>query len=179
MEVPYELERMNLGAGEQQDEEYLSINPNGTLPTLVDDGTVIYESAAIVMYLADRFPDRGMAPPRHTARRGLYYQWMMYATATLEPPIEDIFRHTKSLPEERRISAVVEDAQQRLIKPVEVLEAALGDRDYLITEFTSADVMIGSLLIWGYSMNVFQSTELYTYAERLKKRQGYRKATAD
>jgi len=70
--VPYELKRLNLQAGEQKKPGYLKINPNGTVPALVDGDLALFESAAICQYLADKFPEKRLAPPVGTPERGRY-----------------------------------------------------------------------------------------------------------
>ncbi len=82
----YELKMIDLSQGKQNDPDYLRLNPNGKVPTLVIEGKqVMFESAAITMYLADRHPAAKLAPgPKETAR-GHYYQWMTHLTNTLQP----------------------------------------------------------------------------------------------
>src|SRR5215471_12778214 len=82
--APYELRRLDLMAGEQKRPEFLKINPNGAVPALVDGDTALFESAAICEHLADRFPEKRLAPPLGTPARGHYYQWIQFATCTLE-----------------------------------------------------------------------------------------------
>jgi len=91
---PYELVSLDLQAGDQKKPEYLKINPNGTVPTLVDGDLVLYESAAICQYLADKFPDKRLAPPVNTPARGYYYQWIHFSMSTIEPPLLTLFLHT-------------------------------------------------------------------------------------
>lgn len=82
----YELKTIDLSTGKQRDPEYLKLNPNGKVPTLVVDGRqVMFESAAITMYLADRHPEAGLSPAAADSARGHYYQWMTHLTNTLQP----------------------------------------------------------------------------------------------
>ena len=97
--VPYDLVRMNLQAGDTKRPEYLKINPNGAVPALQDGDLCLFESAAICLYLTDKFPEKRLAPPVGTPARGLYYQWVQYAMNGLEPPAVDIFAHTMMRPE--------------------------------------------------------------------------------
>src|SRR5947207_15156799 len=80
--VPYELVKMT--AAQTKTPEYLAVHPLGKVPALQDDGVTIFESAAIIAHLADKF---GLAPKAGTAQRGLYYQWIIFAMATLEPAV--------------------------------------------------------------------------------------------
>ena len=86
---------------EQRSAEYLAnVHPLGHVPVLVDGETRVFESGAIVAYLADRFPDKGFAPAPGTPERGQYYQWLSYAATELEPHAALYFAHNVRLPEE-------------------------------------------------------------------------------
>jgi glutathione S-transferase len=184
--VPYELVRVNLEAGEQRGAEYLKLNPNGTVPTLVDDDLVLYESAAIVQYLADKFPEARLAPAVGTAARGKYYQWIQYAMSALEPPAVTIFVHTNGLPlgrpEAERIPQLVPPAQAQLATAVRVVDDALADRMYILgADFSAADVMIGSMLGWCMMLGMVSgdATNVQKYLGRLATRPAVARAQAD
>src|SRR4029077_9227029 len=130
--VPYDLVRLRLDAGDTKRTEYLAVNPNGTVPTLVDGDLTVYESAAICQYLADQFPARRLAPPIGTPARGLYYQWIQYAACTVEPPAVAIFMHTVRLPEAERSAQVVKENQARLGVALGVVERALAGREFML-----------------------------------------------
>ena len=152
---PYELATLNLQAGDQKKPEYLKLNPNGTVPTLVDGDVVLYESAAICQYLADKFPDKKLAPAIGTPSRGLYYQWIHYAMSGVEPPAVTIFLHTMIKPEAERIPVLVDEARKQLAAAVKVVDAALAGREYLLgSQFSAADVMMGSTLNWCQMMGM-------------------------
>src|SRR4051794_3745039 len=86
--VPHELHRVDLANGEHRSPEYLArVHPLGHVPVLVDGETAIFESAAIIAYLADRFPEKQLAPAPGSPERGPYYQWMFYAVTELEPHV--------------------------------------------------------------------------------------------
>ncbi|MEZ4302554.1 MAG: glutathione S-transferase N-terminal domain-containing protein, partial [Polyangiaceae bacterium] len=82
---PYELVNVDLEKGEHKQLPYLRIHPLGRVPALVDGDAVIFESIAICMYLADKYPEKKLAPPVGTPERGQYYQWMLFAASELEP----------------------------------------------------------------------------------------------
>ena len=107
LEVPYELHRLDLAAGEHKQPPYLELQPHGAVPVLVDGETVVFESAAICLYLADRFPERGLAPRAGDPARGAYYQWLVYSISELEPPVALTFAHKVRLPEANRVPAMV------------------------------------------------------------------------
>src|SRR5258705_12836566 len=89
--APYELVRLDLSRGEHKKPEYMKIHPHGSVPALDDGDLALFESAAICAYLADKFPEKRLAPPVGTPARGLYYQWIVYSMATMEPPILKVF----------------------------------------------------------------------------------------
>jgi len=82
--VPYELRRLDIDKGEQRDPEYLKLNPNGLVPTLIVDGRPHYEAAALLMLLAERHPDAKLAPLTGSPERALYLQWMLHLSNTVQ-----------------------------------------------------------------------------------------------
>jgi glutathione S-transferase len=80
----YELVLVDRAENAQKSKDYLKINPNGRIPTLVDGGLVMFEAAAIVLHLVDRHPDGGLAPKIGTPERARFYQWMAFLTNSLQ-----------------------------------------------------------------------------------------------
>lgn len=181
MEVPYELVRLDLGQKEHKRPEYLAIHPHGTVPALVDGNLALMESSAICMYLADKYPEKGLAPAPGTQERGLYYQWMVYAVATLEPPLVQIFQHTMLLPEAERSSKALGEGQEKFREVARVLADALDGKQFLVgNRFTAADIMIGSTLVWAALMGLLaDQPTLQAYVQRLQERPACQKAQAD
>jgi len=180
--APYELVRINLTAGEQKKPEYLAINPNGAVPTLVDGDLVLYESAAICQYLTDKFPEKKLAPAVGTPARGLYYQWIHYAMSALEPPAVTLFMQTMRKPEAERDAKVIAEAQTQLAAALKVVDAALEGRDYMLgKEFTTADVMVGSTVAWCQMLGAVGpgTKNLGSYLARLLSRPAQQRAMAD
>ncbi len=180
--APYELVRLNLAAGDQRQPQYLAVNPNGTVPTLIDGELTLFESAAICQYLADKFPDKRLAPPLGTPARGLYYQWIHYAMSGLEPPAVTIFMHTIQKPEAERIPALVTEAKKQLAASLRVVDRALAGRTHILgDQFTAADVMIGSTLAWAQMMGLLGSDlqAIPAYMGRLAARPAFQRANAD
>ena len=179
--VPYELVTLDMQKGEHKTPAYMKVHPHGAVPALVDGDLQLFESAAICAYLADKFPEKRLAPPPGTAARGLYYQWMVYAIATLEPPVIDVFMQTVMLPEAERKPAVVEAARKTFADVASVLEQALGTRPFLLgDQFTAADVMIGSTLGWAQMLGLLEGRKtLQQYVQRLSERPALQKAQGD
>ena len=178
---PYELVRLTLGT-DNKTPAYLKINPNGTVPTLVDGDLVLFESAAICQHLADRHPEKRLAPPLGTPARGLYYQWIHYAMSGLEPPLVTIFLHTINKPEAERIPVLVTEARAQLRTVLGVVEQALAGRPFILgDQLTTADVLVGSTLVWAQMMSLLGDDRPATaaYLTRLASRPAFQRATAD
>lgn len=179
--APYDLVRLNLQTGEHKTPEYLKKNPNGTVPTLVDGDVVLFESGAICQYLADKFPEKRLAPPVGTPARGLYYQWIHYAMSGLEPPTVTLFLHTIMKPEGERIPKLVDEARPQLTAALRVVEQALAGRTFLLgNQFTAADVMVGSTIGWAQMMGIVGNDlpGVAAYVARLGERPAYQRAAA-
>ncbi|MDQ4062416.1 MAG: glutathione S-transferase family protein [Actinomycetota bacterium] len=139
-DADYEIVYIDLEKGEHKAPEFLEINPAGKLPALVEGDSRIFESAAICLYLDDKFPEANLAPKVGAPGRGRYLSLMVYSTSQLEPAMGDMLMGTETLPQRGWTDfETVED----------VIEGELGDGTYLFGDwFTAADVMIGSMLLW-------------------------------
>ena len=179
--APYELVKLDLSKNEHKAPAYMKVHPHGAVPALVDGDLQMFESAAICAYLADKFPEKRLAPPLGTPARGLYYQWMVYAIATLEPPVLQVFMNTIMLPEAERSAAAADEGRTKFADVGRVLEQAIGSKPYLLGEqFSAADVMIGSTLAWAQFMGLLDRfPTLQQYVQRLSERPAFQKAQTD
>lgn len=143
--VPYENVPTSF-VGDAQKPDYLRLNPNGKVPTLVDDdGTVVFESLAINLHLARKY-DRGLWP-KTPAGEVHALQWSFWAVTELEPWVVPIIGHRAFLPEAQRDAKLADAAEQSLQKPVRVLDGVLAGRDWLVEDrFTVADLNVQSVL---------------------------------
>ena len=156
--VPYEIVLIDFKGGEHKGAEYRKIHPHGQLPALQDGTLTMFESAAICAYLADKFPDKRMAPALGTVDRGMYYQWMFYAVAALEA-----FRLER----------------ERIKECFLVLDRVIDGHEFIVgNKITAADVMIGSGLIWldarHHLLNDFPALD--AYAKRMLARPSFQRA---
>lgn len=156
--VPYEIVLIDFKGGEHKTVEYRKIHPHGQLPALQDGALTMFESAAICAYLADKFPDKQMAPALGTIERGMYYQWMFYSMAALEAYALD---------------------RERMKECFLVLDRTLESREYIAgNRITAADVMIGSGVVWidarHHLLNDFPSLD--AYAKRMMARPSFQRA---
>lgn len=158
---------------EMKADDYLAINPMGKVPAIVHDGKVITECAAICAYLADAFPEAGLAPTE--AERADYYRWLFFTAGPVEQAITDRNFGFEPTPEQERMAGY--GSYDRVM---DVLDKALSDRKYICGDrFTMADVYVGSQVDWGLQFGTVPETDGFkAYAERLRDRENYRNAKA-
>ena len=145
---PYQLVDKSLRADDLRSADYLKLNPNARIPTLVDGETVLWESMAINLYLAQKYPGpmhcADPAVPGHAA------QWSFWAMLEIEMLLLHILEHRVLLAEQARDISVVERNTLLLQKPLGILNAALAGRSHLASDsFTVADLNVASILSWG------------------------------
>jgi glutathione S-transferase len=152
---------------------YRAINPMGKVPAIVHHGRVVTECAAICAYLAEAFPDAGLAPTE--AERADYYRWLFFAAGPLEQAITD--RHLNVVPTEDQMRMV---GYGNYALAVDVLEGAVTAHPYIAGDrFTAADVYVGSQVIWGTLYETLPKRAAFVdYADRLTARPAYRTAKA-
>jgi glutathione S-transferase len=119
---------------------YLAINPMGKVPSIRHGDVVVTECAAICAYLADAFPQAGLAPPVGDRRRGTYYRWLFFGAGPLEAAVTNKMLGFETKPEQGRMAGYgsLEDT-------LNVAESAIRGRDYILgDQFSAADVYFGS-----------------------------------
>jgi glutathione S-transferase len=163
---PYETVFLDYGTT-MKAPDYLAINPMGKVPTIRHGETVVTEAAAICAYLADMFPDRGLAPPPGNQRRGPYYRWMFFAAG----PIEAVISNTAlgvTVPPDKEPMMGYGTAD----KALGVLEQALAAGPYLCgDQFTAADLYVGSQLGFGMMFGIIGKRPVFEdYVGRLQSR---------
>lgn len=122
--------------------------PLGKIPVLqVDAGPPFCESGAILQFLLERFGEGRLEPPVDHPERGPYLQWLHYAEGTLSQPLSTLLWHVRYKQDAEEVPSVIADARQRLDGVLAFLANGLGDREYLVGDFTAADIMNGFLLI--------------------------------
>jgi glutathione S-transferase len=146
LQVEYEHVPINF-SDECKTAEYLKLNPNGHIPTLVDGDTVLWESMAINLYLVQKFG--GPLQPRTVEEYGHTVKWSFWGMTEVERPLLDLLFHRAIFPEGQRDRAVAERAWKDLQKPLGILDDALRDRQFLINEaFSAGDLNLASILAW-------------------------------
>ena len=166
--APFELVFVDREHGALRSPGFLKLNPNGKIPVLVDGDLVLNESVAIVLYLADKYADRGLLP-RDVAGRGEVYRWLLFAATELEQPLWRIARNTRLYPEERRQPTDVAIAGEEFQDMAAVLDARLRGRRFVAGEnVTVADFVTAYTLDWGNMAGLLgRFPGLVEYMERL------------
>jgi len=179
LELPYSLQLVDLFGGERQQPAYRKIHPHGSVPAIAFDGQVMIESCAMCHWLTDQHPHKQLAPAPDTAQRRDYEQWSFYVPGTLEPLPFQILLHTKILPDNERVPAIVPWAMRGYEKVLAVLDQELQTRDYIAGQaFSTADILLGSTLMLLPDM-LDGHRALQDYTARLQTRPAFVRASKD
>lgn len=168
--APYETVFLDYGTT-MKGADYLAINPMGKVPAIRHDKTVVTECAAICAYLADAFPEAGLAPP--TTERGAYYRWLFFAAGPLEAAV--ISRAMAwEVPEGKDVTVGFGSYEAA----IDTLEEAVSAGDYIAgSTFTAADVYVGSHISWGMSFGTIEKRPVFeAYWARLSDRPALHRA---
>ncbi len=170
--VEYELETVDIRGGSRHSEEFLAASPMGKVPALVDEEVAMAESAAICIYVADRYAPGRLAPPPDAADRGKFLYWCLYTPAVIEPAMAEKFSGADS----NRQSHGWGDYDTM----IETLEKGLDDGPWILgNKFSAADVMLGSSVVFMRLFGILpDSPTLSSYADRCLARPGYLAAMA-
>jgi glutathione S-transferase len=161
LEVPHEVITLNLKGGETRTPKFRELNPNAKVPVLVHDGTSIWESSAITMYLGEIFGVEKKLWPAAGPARGEAMKWVAWSNVTLAEAIIRLLRNTKDwYPAEQRNERAGEAAREDLDRCLRVLDEALGRRPYVCGGYSLVDAHLSSFVEWLRHSGV----DLSTYA---------------
>ena len=160
--APYELRAVNMKAGEQRKPAFLAVNPMGKVPAILHRGGLVTEQVAIFVYLADLFPQAGLAPARDDPRRGPYLRWMAYYGSSFEPAVVD-----RALKREPGPLAMVPYGDYDTM--LKTLTDQLAKGPYLLGDrMTAADVLWGTALAWTTMFKLVPEMPMITsYVKRM------------
>lgn len=169
--VDYELCIVDFRENEQLSPEYRSINPMGKVPTIRHNGTVVTETVAIYIYLADAFGKAGLAPAMDDPTRGSYLRWLVFYAACFEPALGDVAGKREPLP---RAQSPYADFATVL----DTITAAITPGPYLLGDtFSAADVLWANAFRWVTSFGLVEaSPAISAYMERVLSRPAQIKA---
>ena len=178
-ELGLDYERIDAGGpfGYTSDPEYLNMNPNGLVPTISDEGFILWESNAIVRYLAAKH-GAGTLWPEDLRRRADADRWMDWQLATLWATMRPVFIGLIRTPPGERDHDAIETARKKTVEAWNILEAHIEDRFYMLgRHFTMADLPLGVSIYRWLRLDVEKppTPNLGAYHERLKERPAFRK----
>jgi len=131
LDVDFEFVNVDPSRGELRRPEFLAVNPAGKLPVLVDGDFVLTESVAIVLYLAEKYPEKGLLPAGLRARAEVN-RWLLFCATELEQPLWRITRHRLLYPPEKRLAAEIPIAREDFLDMAAVLERHMEGRQFLV-----------------------------------------------
>ena len=152
---------------------YLAINPMGKVPALRHGDTVVTETAAICAYLADAFPQAGLAPSSGDRLRGPYYRWLFFTAGPLEAAVSNKALGFVVPPERERMMGY-----GRVEQTMSVIETALSRSEFLVGDgFTAADLYVGSHLGFGMMFGTIERRPTFErYWQRVSARPACQRA---
>ena len=168
--APYEARILDY-ATTMKGADYLAINPMGKVPAVVHDGKVVTECAAICAYLADAFPEAGLAPD--VADRADYYRWLFFAAGPVEQAITAKQFGLEPDADQQRMAGF-----GSLPAALDALESAVADKAFVAGDrFSAADVYVGSQIDWGLQFGTIASRPAFeAYVAPLRTRAPYKRA---
>jgi len=177
LKVPYERTDAGLQFGVVNEPFYRKMNPNGRVPTIEDDGFVLWESNAIVRHLSAKHGTGTLCPDDARARADAD-RWMDWTTSTVAPAITPVFWGLiRTPPEKRNMAAIVAEAE-KAGQAFQVLDQSLEGRDYVAgRNFTMGDIPLGAFVYRWYALDVKRPTlpRVEAYYRRLQQRPAYKK----
>ncbi|MCZ6502036.1 MAG: glutathione S-transferase family protein [Gammaproteobacteria bacterium] len=177
LELPYELNKMKFHPSDLKSDEHRGRHPLGRVPVLEDGDVMLYESGAITEYIIERHANGALKPNVDDPMYPEYLQWFHYCEGMVMPPVNTIVVQTILLPPERRNEEALGQAQRLLTKAVVPIDKALEGRDYLIGDFSAADVMLGHACYMSRRLGCVGDdlTNLQAYLDRVEARPAFQK----
>lgn len=174
LKVPYELHVLNMKTGEQRQPAYLAINPLGKVPAVRVGDTLVTEQGAIYLYLADLFPEAGLAPALTDPDRGAYVRWLFIYGSCFEPAVVD--RYMKREP-----GSMNETPYASYDSLIDLLDETLKKGPYLLGErFTAADLLWGIALRWTTMFGLVEERPAFqAYMNRIGSRASIQQVSAE
>jgi glutathione S-transferase len=174
---PFELRLVDRTQNAQNSAAYLKLNPSGKIPVLVDDGEAISETGAIGLYLADKFPEAGLAPTPSDRDRAAYYKWMVFMACVPQAEFYPWYYPARFVDDPQLAPHVRASANTRLMGIFELIAAQLGAGPWLLGErFSAADLYLLMMTRWGAVLPkpVREVPEIGAHAERVAARPAVR-----
>ena len=178
LEIEYELEVLPFTKEGLKSSEHRSRHALGRVPVIEDGDVTIFESGAIIQYILDRYDSKGLKPEISSEDYPYYLQWFHYCEGMVMPPMNQIVVQTILLPPERRDENVLKQAKNLLTKSLMMVNANLADKEYLIGDFSAADLMLGHACYMSNRMGCVtdEMQHIKDYVARISARPAFKKA---
>ncbi|MBM6594510.1 glutathione S-transferase family protein [Microvirga pudoricolor] len=149
----FELRYVDRAKDQQHSEEYRRLNPNGRIPVLVDGDLVLFETAAIVLHLIDKFPEAGLAPTVGSPQRAEFYKWMIHLSNTPQAEFRAWFYPDQHADDDSAVPSVKRKAGERLDRMFDLISGQLGEKPWLLGDtYSAADPFLFMLMRWSRFM---------------------------
>jgi glutathione S-transferase/GST-like protein len=164
--VEYDKIVIDLEKGEHKSAEFLSVNPMGQIPALIlPDGTLMTEAAAMLLEIADRHAEAGLAPAAGSAERARFLRWLFFLSSSIYPAVLRVYYSERFSTEPSAAEGIKAAAEAELDEQFEILDAALDPGPYLLGEtFSAVDIMLWMLIQWHP-----EPTRLFERAPRVER----------
>ena len=176
--VRYQLEKIDFGQKQQRDPQYLTLNPQGRVPTLIIDGHPYTESAALVMMLADRHPEAGIAPKPGSDERNQWYQWMTFMSTVLGGTFRHWF-YPEDLGAAEHPTAVRTALQEQIESAWARLDTHLAENGPYLSgdSISAADLLLIMYMRWSRRMprTALDWPALKTFAGLVRQRESWQR----
>lgn len=179
--VPCEKVKLDIKKGETKKPDYLKLNPNGKVPCIIHDGTAIWESSAITMYLGETFGVQKNLYPAPGPQRGEAMKWIAWANVTLGEAVGRWARNTmEGVPAEQRNAKAGEAAKADIQGCLRIVDQSLEGRQFLVGEYTLADTHVNAFMDWLRHMKIDLAPykNLNAWGQRCCARPAYAKVMA-
>jgi glutathione S-transferase len=173
----YQYHQIDLMQREQKLADYLRINPNGKVPTLRDGDLLLWESSAIMLYLAEKFPDAGLIPA-DPIERGQLYQWLVWQPGTYNPPLSALNGQIKFTPADQQDPQLIAELRETIRLNSLIIDQALGEEPYLLGQFSLADIVMLPHLSAAADCGVTLPDRVQTYLQALQARPSWQKVSS-
>ena len=169
LNVPYQDHFLDRDKGELNTPSFRKLNPMGRVPVVVDGDTVMFESAAICLYLADKFIEKGLAPKINSVERAAYLQWMVFSVASLENVVAKMFTFSGKTDDEINLIKTEVQKQCEILKLA--LNTVLEKQTYLLpTGFSAADIIMAAVIPGAGDYLMTPGSAIARYMDHMMKR---------
>ena len=178
--IPCEIVPIDFSPDYRNTAEWRAKSPTGKVPAMSDGDMTMFESGAMVTYILEKYGEGRLQPKAGTEASAMYHQWGWFSEATFARPLGDMVQHRRLKPEAERLPAVVADGEVRARTCLAAVDDAMAGRDYLLGEFSAADIMMGYSVVLADRMEILDDKypNVLAYYERLKARTAFQKSLA-